>query len=132
MSNPKFSGQVLVCLALLAGPASAWAGGAGGSFSYLVRQTIEHGRAVCRYERRDGRRSDYQLPRNESCPKKVNTDVMHPGWISGTEGHLIHSHSFAGTRTCVYRDDGQTLSITLNVLGAICPAFHTFFIKQAI
>lgn len=127
MNRSGFSRPLLAGVLCLAAPLSAWAAGAAHSRASLVHQRIEHGRAVCEYEQ-DGQRSSYELPPNQQCPKAVNLNVMHRGWILGTEGHLVRSSTQFGS-PCVYRDQGQTESIAPPGLGGICPAFHIFYIR---
>lgn len=127
MNRSGFSRPLLAGVLCLAAPLSAWGAGAAHSRAPLVHQRIEHGRAVCEYEQ-DGQRSSYELPPNQQCPKAANLNGLHPGWILGTEGHLVRSSTQFGS-PCVYRDQGQTERIAPPGLGGICPAFHIFYIR---
>ena len=124
MVTSRILSPIVVVVALLAAPAIARAGN---NEATLIEQSTAHGRAVCHFQQL-GSSSEYELPAGESCPKRANLSVNHSGWILGTEGTLVHSREYAGTVTCYYRDEGQTISITVPSFGGVCNMTHTFFI----
>jgi hypothetical protein len=129
MSTLRFLWAAAAASVFLTWPTIALAGGAGEGYAHLVGQSIKHGRAACWYEQ-SGIRTEYRLPAGQSCPKEIDPIVVRSGWTIGIEWHLVHASEFRGTTMCAYRNDGKTRSITLPIIGEICPAFHRFFVSQ--